>query len=116
MLWIDWVFKCLAGTGWGAGVVRRSSVAFLLETGSWHLVPSRSSAGAVSWRPPFFSLGVFLTDNWASLQCGSWGPRRDVPTGEDALLLHRVLPLHSLVTATHTASTYLRGEEIDASS
>ena len=61
----------------------------------------------------FFSWIIGLPYNVAAVAQGGMFPQ--VKT-EDALLLHRVLPLRSLVTATHTASTDLRGEEIDASS
>lgn len=60
----------------------------------------------------FFSWIIGLPYNVATVAQG--GMFQQVKM-EDALL-HRVLPLRSLVTATHTAGTDLRGEEIDASS
>ena len=77
-----------------------------------------SSAGLLVGDLHYSLWGVFswiigLPYNVAAVAQGGMFPQ--VKT-EDALLLHRVLPLRSLVTATHTASTDLRGEEIDASS
>lgn len=87
-----------------AGVLGDETVlhGFLHETGSRDSAPTGSSAGAVSGRPPYFSVGVLLTDNRASLQCGSWRPRGDVPTGEDGRRSSLTqLLLRSLVTAAH---------------